>query len=197
MRSRSRVYTSIQAKQISEYVLPDRWRVSGQSLVAWSFIFQSQHFCLQRWWFQQLWGLAQWGQWAASPWGHISSRSGPLWTWQSSSTSFHSVFPYRGRLCMQWDTPGSPPSTTSPLVSLPLHTGCLKSGWSPQTAAYQALSPVQRGTWSGTCRWSLSRSPSGRTPWRRQLAAGGPVSCGSDRVNQKWIWLFWGILFVR
>lgn len=51
---------------------------------------------------------------------------------------FHSASPYRGRSYRQSDKPGSPPNKTSPLVSLPLHTGCLESGWFLQTAAYQA-----------------------------------------------------------
>ncbi len=126
---------------------------------------------------------------------------------------FHSASPYRGRLYRQLDMPGSPPNKTSPLVSLPLHTGCLESGWFLQTAAcraekthefwhntqftniqstiitskqtlYTPLTRAQRGTWSGICRWFLSCSLSGRTPWRRQLAAGGPVSCGSGHRIQ-------------
>lgn len=51
---------------------------------------------------------------------------------------FHSVSPYRGRWCRQWDRPGSPLGKTSPQVSLPLHTGCSESGWSPQTVACQS-----------------------------------------------------------
>lgn len=51
---------------------------------------------------------------------------------------FHNVSPYRGRSYRRLDKPGSPPNKTSPLVSLPLHTGCSESGWFPQTAAYQA-----------------------------------------------------------
>lgn len=55
-----------------------------------------------------------------------------------AAVPFHSVSPYRGILYMQLGKPSSPPSKTPPLVSLPLRTSCLESGWFPQTAAYQA-----------------------------------------------------------
>lgn len=51
---------------------------------------------------------------------------------------FHSVFPYKGRLCRQLDKQGSPPNKTSLPISLPLHTGCSASVWFLQTAVYQA-----------------------------------------------------------
>lgn len=146
-----------------------------------------------------------------------------LMVYNPAAVPSHSASPYRGRWCKRWDKPGSPPGKTSPPASLLLHTGCLKFGWSPQTAACQSetqhssmlkalscttesavithsftvnvpLTPAPRGTWSGTCRWFLSCSLSGWTPWRRQLAAGGPASCGSGHGSTGCTTLCWVVL---